>query len=244
MRSARIMLLTVAAVAAGALAGCGLTDPGENVVNGKQLFVDNCGSCHTLARAGTRGVTGPNLDQSFQRARQDGFGEGTFQGIVHRQILQPAINPSWDPQTGKRLEPMPANLVTGDDAEDVAAYVAQAVARGGEDSGRLAEVGEQQAEGTAEAENGTLTIPATGSASYQFADATAEAGQLKIDSPNESQADHNIALEGNGLNELGPVVGNGETSTIEVEVQAGEYTFFCSVPGHREAGMEGPLRVE
>jgi plastocyanin len=244
MRTARIMLLAAVAVAATALAGCGLTDPGENVVNGKTLFVDNCGSCHTLARAGTRGVTGPNLDQAFQRARQDGFGESTFKGVVHRQILQPAINPSWDPVTRKRLEPMPANIVTGDDAEDVAAYVAQAAAQGGEDTGRLAEAGAKPAEGTAEAENGTLTIPATGSANYQFADATAPAGQLTIESPNESQVDHNIALEGNGVNEVGPVIGNGETSSIEVDLRPGEYTFFCSVPGHREAGMEGPLRVE
>ena len=78
-----------------------LTDRGDNVVNGKQQFVAKCGSCHILNRAGTKGVTGPNLDQAFARAREDGFGESTFEGIVHRQIEQPARRAQVDPATGK-----------------------------------------------------------------------------------------------------------------------------------------------
>jgi plastocyanin len=227
------------------LPGCGVTDSGDNTVNGKQLFVAKCGSCHVLNRAATKGVTGPNLDQAFARARTDGFGESTFKGIVQRQILHPARSASTDPATGKALAPMPAKLVTGDDAEDVAAYVASAVSRGGEDTGQLAQVGAATAEGTAEAENGSLEIPADpgGALAYVFADAKAPAGQLTIDSPNESSVPHNIALEGSGVNEVGPVVQGGDVSTIEVSVKAGEYTFFCTVTGHREAGMAGKLTV-
>ena len=77
-----------------------------------------------------------------------------------------------------------------------------------------------------------------------FADAEAPAGQLEIDSPNESSVDHNIAVEGGGVNEVGPVVKNGGVSTINVDLQAGEYTFFCTVTGHRAAGMEGKLTVK
>jgi plastocyanin len=228
------------------LAGCGgLTDRGDNVVNGKQQFVAKCGSCHILNRAGTKGVTGPNLDQAFARARQDGFGDSTFEGIVHRQIGQPARRPQVDPETGKESY-MPADLVTGDDARDVAAYVASAVAKGGKDQGALASVGAAVAEGTAKAKGGKLEIPADpgGALAYTFADAEAPPGQLEIDSPNESSVDHNIALEGNGVNEVGPVVKNGGVSTINVDVAAGEYTFFCTVTGHREAGMEGKLTVK
>jgi plastocyanin len=242
--------LALGAFAAGAVAlmsGCGgLTDQGDNAVNGKQLFVSRCGSCHVLQRAGTTGVTGPNLDQAFQRARADGFGESTFEGIVHEQILQPPRSAPVDPKTGKVLPQMPANLVTGDDAEDVAAYVASAVAMPGEDTGQLAQVGAAKAEGTAKPENGTLEIPADpgGALAFTFADAEAPPGQLEINSPNESSVRHNIALEGGGIDEVGPVVVNGGTSTIEVEVEGGEYQFYCSVTGHREAGMEGTLTVK
>jgi plastocyanin len=240
-----LVLAAIAAAAAGA-GGCNVADSGTNVVNGKEQFVQKCGSCHTLARAGTSGVVGPNLDNAFQRARQDGFGQSTFEGLVYGQIQSPNRRPSFDPATGKELPVMPADIVTGDDAEDVAAYVAEAAARPGEDTGALAQVGGGQAEGTAEAENGVLEMPADpgGGLFFEFADATAPAGQLKIESVNEASIDHNIALEGNGVSEEGPVVKDGGTSEIDVDLKAGEYTFYCSVEGHREGGMEGTLTVK
>jgi mono/diheme cytochrome c family protein len=241
----RRALLLAGIVAAGAgVGGCNLADSGTNLVNGKEKFVEQCARCHVLARAGATGVTGPNLDEAFQRARQDGFGESTFEGLVHSQILNPAKNPQIDPESRRRAE-MPANLVTGEDAEDVAAYVASAAGKPGEDTGALAEVGGGP-EGTAEAENGVLEIPAaeSGALYFVFADATAPAGQLTIESPNPSSVDHNIAVEGNGVDEEGPVVKNGGVSDIEVDLDAGEYTFYCSVEGHREGGMEGTLTVE
>ena len=247
-RTVRGWALGASAIGAMALfAGCGsgLTDRGDNVINGKQQFVAKCGSCHILTRAGTKGVTGPNLDQAFARARQDGFGDSTFEGIVHRQIGQPARRAQVDPVTGKTAS-MPANLVTGEDARDVAAYVASAVSKGGKDQGALASIGAATAKGTAKAKGGKLTIPADpgGALSYVFANAEAPAGQLEIDSPNESSVDHNIAVEGGGVNEAGPVVKNGGVSKIDVDLQSGEYTFFCTVTGHRQAGMEGKLTVK
>jgi len=244
MRRGGVLAALLAATAV--VSGCSLTDSGTNVVAGKEQFVAKCGSCHTLARAGTTGVTGPNLDEAFQRARKDGFGQDTFQGIVHRQILQPARRPQFDPATGKELPLMPADLVTGDDAADVAAYVAQAAAKGGEDTGALAQVGAAKAEGTAEAKDGVLTIPADpgGSIAYQFAKAEAPAGQVEVRSPNESGTDHDIALEGNGVNEKGETVKNGGVSQFSLDLKPGEYTFYCSVDGHREGGMEGTLTVK
>ena len=173
----RALLLAGIVTAATGVAGCNLADSGTNVVNGKEQFVANCASCHVLARAGATGVVGPNLDEAFQRARKDGFGESTFEGIVHAQILNPAINPQYDPVTRQQGASMPAKLVTGEDAEDVAAYVASAAGKPGEDTGALAEVGGGP-EGTAEAENGVLEIPAaeSGALYYVFADATAPPG--------------------------------------------------------------------
>src|ERR671910_1429156 len=241
-RTVRGLALGACAIGASAVfAGCGssLADRGDNVINGKQLFVEKCGACHILNRAGTKGVTGPNLDQAFARARQDGFGDSTFEGIVHRQIEQPAIRARVVPKTRKALPLMPANLVKGEDARDVAAYVASAVAKGGKDQGALASIGAAEAKGTAKAKGGSLEIPADpdGALAYVFADAEAPAGQLKVDSPNESSVDHNIAVEGAGVREVGPIVKNGGVSTVNVDLDAGEYDFFCTVTGHREAGM-------
>jgi uncharacterized cupredoxin-like copper-binding protein len=238
--------LALAALAAAGFGGCSFAT-GDNEVNGKTLFVQKCGSCHTLARAGTKGVTGPNLDEAFVRAREDGFGQDTFKGIVHRQILHPAIRPQHDPQTpSKLLSLMPADLVTGQDAEDVAAYVASAVGKPGQDTGALAQIGAAQAKGTAVEKSGELDIPAdpNGSLAYQFADATGKPGPVTIKSLNKASIDHDISLEGNGVDEHGKVVKDGGTSEVKVTLKPGKYTFYCSVPGHREGGMVGTLTVK
>jgi mono/diheme cytochrome c family protein len=112
------------AVAAAALlaAGCGQTvgytagtgDRGK----GKELFIANCGSCHTLADAGTEGKIGPNLDDAFADARRSGLGESTFVQVVRGQIAYPIV------KTSTGAPGMPENLVEGQDADDVASYVA------------------------------------------------------------------------------------------------------------------------
>ena len=85
---------------------------------GKALFTQHCGSCHTLADAGTQGTIGPNLDEAFRDVKKQGYDESTIRDVVRGQIAYPTAEPpTGDPG-------MPANLVTGDDARDVAAYVA------------------------------------------------------------------------------------------------------------------------
>jgi plastocyanin len=240
----------VAVAAAAALlvgvSGCQLKSSGENLVAGKQAFVAKCGSCHALKRAGTTGVTGPNLDEAFQRARGEGFGQSTFKGVVERQILHPARTAQTDPATGKQLPAMPGGIYTGEVAADVAAYVASAVAKSGKDTGALAAVGVTKSNKVAKAAGGKLDIPAdpSGATAYTFASATAPAGSLEIDSPNKSSVDHNIAIDGNGVAEKGPVVKDGGVSKVTADLKPGEYTFFCSVDGHRQAGMEGKLTVK
>jgi uncharacterized cupredoxin-like copper-binding protein len=240
-----------AAVAAAAallvgVSGCQLKSSGDNLVAGKQAFVAKCGSCHVLKRAGTTGVTGPNLDEAFQRARSEGFGQSTFAGVVERQILHPARTSQTDPATGKALTAMPAGIYKGEDARYVAAYVASAVAKPGEDKGALAAVGVKKSNKVAKAAGGKLEIPAdpSGALAYQFGAAEAPAGSLEIDSQNKSSIDHNIAIEGNGVSEKGPVVKNGAVSKLTADLKPGDYTFFCTVPGHRQGGMEGKLTVK
>jgi uncharacterized cupredoxin-like copper-binding protein len=72
----------------------------------------------------------------------------------------------------------------------------------------------------------------------------AKAGNVRITMENPAQIDHNVSLEGpGGIDEHGDTVGNGDSSEVEAELQPGTYTFYCSVPGHREGGMEGKLTV-
>ena len=245
-------LFAVAATALGLVAGlsaCQVADEGDNLVAGKQAFVQKCGSCHKLARAGTTGVTGPDLDQAFVRSIEDGFNRKTVRGVVRRQIDQPNRRPQLDvanPEDNKPGALMPADLVKGETAEDVAAYVAYAAGRRGKDAGRLADIGVKKATATLKAENGTLEIDTdpSGALAYKAAAATAGPGPLTLNSKNDASIPHNIAIEGNGLDEEGPVVQGGKTSTVKVTLKAGEYTFYCSVPGHREGGMVGKITVK
>ena len=236
----------VSVVLLAGASGCQIADDGTNLVAGKQAFVQKCGSCHILKRAGTTGVTGPDLDAAFAQSRRDGFGQSTFQGVVRQQIHHPAKSPQNDPVTGRELPLMPANLVKGETAEDVAAYVASAVAKPGEDAGLLADVGVKKSTKVADLTGGSDDIPAdpNGQLAYLYAAATAKPGPLTIESTNKSQIDHNISIEGQGVDTKGPIVKNGGVSKISFDAKPGTYTFYCSVPGHREGGMVGKLTVK
>jgi plastocyanin len=71
----------------------------------------------------------------------------------------------------------------------------------------------------------------------------APAGTVTLVMENPSALEHNIAVRGEGLDEKGDVVGRGEESTVTVELEPGEYEFYCSVPGHEAGGMKGTLTV-
>lgn len=120
--------MALAATLALIAAGCGEEEP--DLINGKQLFVEKCGTCHALARAGTQAAQGPNLDDAFAPAKADGLGAETVQGVVQEQIANV-----------RRASAMPEDLVTGSDARDVAAYVAEVAGVPGEDTGQLASAG-------------------------------------------------------------------------------------------------------
>ena len=217
-----------AALAAGTMllaAGCG-AETKADPARGKELFTQRCGACHILENAGTKGVQGPNLDLAFKQSVADGLGRSTIEGVVKNQIELPM---------GKQ---MPANLVTGEDANAVAAYVAGAVGKKG--SGAAA----AGPSGTAKADaSNKLQIPAddTGQLAYQFKSAEAKAGKVTIQSQNDASVPHNIALKGGPE---GEIVQGGKTSTITADLKPGKQTFYCSVPGHEQAGMTGTLTIK
>jgi mono/diheme cytochrome c family protein len=119
-RRTAFLLLTLGSLSVLA-AGCGTlgyTDAQADKANGKKLFSTTCGSCHTLADAGTTGTIGPDLDYAFKQDLAVGMTEGTIRQVVRGQIAY-AITTTSTGSPG-----MPKNLVKGKDAADVAAYVA------------------------------------------------------------------------------------------------------------------------
>jgi plastocyanin len=233
-------------LAAVAVAGCGTGVKGEDNVNliaGKKAFVSKCGSCHTLARAGTKGIVGPNLDEAFRASVEEGLERSTVRGVVEGQIRFP--NP-----TGA----MPKDLVKGATARDVAAYVAQTAARPGKDTGLLASAVEAPGSGKPAAEKGgKLSIAASpsGQLAYVTNKATGTPGPVTIEMPNMSGVSHNIAVETGegGASAKGTKLGASEfttkgTAKVSVTLKPGTYTYFCEAPGHRQAGMYGTLVVK
>ncbi len=86
--------------------------------------------------------------------------------------------------------------------------------------------------------------PDTGLA-YTSDEETAEAGEVTIEFTNAQSLAHDVAIESADGEQIGQteVITDGEDTTT-VELEPGEYTFYCTVQGHREAGMEGTLTVE
>lgn len=110
---ALVALLAIMVVASG----CGTTDADPE--RGRTLFIQKCGTCHAMAQAGTTAQTGPNLDHAFAAAREEGNDSDTVEGVVKAQVEYPR------PSNDNPAVSMPADLVTGQDLDDVAAYVGE-----------------------------------------------------------------------------------------------------------------------
>jgi plastocyanin len=228
-----------------AVSGCGGVKRGEdaNLIAGKQEFVAKCGACHTLARANTKGTVGPNLDEAFRASIDEGLRRSAVQTAVEGQVENP-----------NRFGAMPSGLASGKTLTSIAAYIAQAVARPGPDSGLLASAVQAPGAGKPAVEKGgKLEIAAdpTGQLSYVSNKASATAGPVTISMPNMSGVSHNIAVEAGsgGATPSGAVLAASSfttkgTASIAVKLKPGAYTFFCQAPGHRAAGMYGTLTVK
>jgi plastocyanin len=232
-------------VAVGLIAaGCSVKGADNaNLIEGKKAFVAKCGSCHTLARAETKGIVGPNLDEAFRASIAEGLERGSIRGVVEYQIAYP-----------NKDGVMPKNLTSGSTLRDIAAYVSSVAALPGKDTGLLATAVEAPGSGKPAVEKaGKLSIEASpsGQLAYVTDKATAQAGSVTIEMPNMSGVSHNIAIEAgeHGATGTGPVVAKSEfvskgAAKVSVSLKPGTYTYFCQAPGHRAAGMYGTIVVK
>ena len=89
-----------------------------------------------------------------------------------------------------------------------------------------------------------LAAPEDGSLKFDKSELEAKAGSVTIEFSNPSQVPHAIAIEGNGVQESGETVTEADAPPLTVDLEAGEYAYYCPVGGHRAAGMEGTLTVK
>ncbi len=119
--AARLGAVAAALVGVIVISGCDASED-ANVERGRALFQAKCGTCHTLAQAGTSATVGPNLDDAFSESRANGMDSDTIEGVVAGQIENPREIATGAEDYDRVF--MPAEIVTGQDAEDVSTYVA------------------------------------------------------------------------------------------------------------------------
>lgn len=117
----------------------------------------------------------------------------------------------------------------------------------GEEAEGKAEEVEKEAEGAAGGSGSTVAVEAdpSGNLAFTSEEISAKAGKDTIEFTNESPVPHDVKIEDSSGKEVGgtEIISEGSDSA-EVELKPGTYTYFCSVPGHRQAGMEGTLVVK
>jgi plastocyanin len=112
-----------------------------------------------------------------------------------------------------------------------------------EDEEEVGEAADRPAAGEGGGRTLRLSADPGGELRFDVRTLEARAGQVTIQMQNPSSVPHNVSIEGGGVDQEGNTVGRGRTSTVSAELGPGEYDFYCSVPGHRQGGMEGTLTV-
>jgi uncharacterized cupredoxin-like copper-binding protein len=136
------------------------------------------------------------------------------------------------------------------EASSAAAGAAEEAEETAEEAGEEAEEKGEEVEKEAEggsAGSSSLSIEANPEGNLEFVQksATAKAGKVTVDFANASPVPHDVAIEDSSGKTLGQTeIINGGSDSTEINLKPGTYTFYCTVPGHREAGMEGTLTVK
>jgi len=129
--------------------------------------------------------------------------------------------------------------------EEIAEYRAEQEEAAAEEEGEASEgTGTEDAEAV-DAEQLELTSPEPGDLVFDPTTLEAKAGPITINYTNPSPVPHNVAIEdGSETVAQGETVTEGESGPATADLEPGEYDYYCSIPSHRESGMEGTLTVE
>jgi plastocyanin len=135
-----------------------------------------------------------------------------------------------------------ALVACGSSSDDSSSTAGETTSESGAAAG-----GGNEAEGKSAGSAAAVAFEAdpAGGLAYTSDTATASAGKVTVDFTNPQPIPHDVAIEDASGKEVGKteVLAEGSDSTV-VDLKPGEYTFFCTIPGHREAGMEGTLTVK
>jgi plastocyanin len=136
-----------------------------------------------------------------------------------------------------------ALVACGDSSED-----SSTTATNGGSTESSAETGgaaQEEAGGSGAAATLKFEADPNGELAYTTTSASAKAGTVTVEFNNPQSLTHDVAIESSGGEEVGKteLIADG-SDTATVDLKPGTYTFYCSVPGHREAGMEGTLTVK
>jgi plastocyanin len=132
----------------------------------------------------------------------------------------------------------------------LALVLAVAACGGDDDDGGAAEATTETTPATTDTEASgggggqtlTLTADPSGALAFDTTELTTSAGEVTIELVNDSGTPHNVEVEGNGVEEESETITSG-TTDLKLNLEPGEYEFYCAVDGHKDAGMEGTLTV-
>ena len=216
----RVLSLAACAALAAGLSACENDNVAKNadLIAGKKAFAQKCGSCHVLARAGTKGVHGPEPRRGLSPVA-----EGRL-----RARHDPRRRGRPDPPSGQGAEGQPglhagrARHRQARQRRRVLRRQRRVAAGQGRRQARRPRSAAAGAGKPVAAKDGKLALPAdpNGQLAYITKVATAPAGALEIDSKNDAAIPHDIAIEGNGVNEKGETVQDGGVSKVSATLEA------------------------
>ncbi|CAN5502144.1 hypothetical protein BH10ACT11_BH10ACT11_20800 [soil metagenome] len=150
-----------------------------------------------------------------------------------------------DARVNEKAEALAAANENGSGPTDAGQADAGQEAAEAADAGQAAGTTSTTASTPTAAEKVPLSSPSSGNLLYDTTELSSKAGEVSIDYTNPSPVPHSVAIEDSSGNQLaeGDTIANGE-SVATADLQPGKYQYFCTVPGHREAGMEGTLTVK